>query len=166
MRVLNRHRRQLLGTLEEAALLLETLATREDRLWPLERWPPMVLRADKGPGSAGGHGPIRYHVESHEPGKRVLFRFEKPRGFNGTHGFELSVDGKDVVLTHTIDMRLSGTAWISWPLLFRPLHDALLEDGLDKAAASMSGAEWEPRPFSPWVKTLRWMLARKRKPRR
>ena len=40
-------------------------------------------------GAAGGHGPIRYRVESYERGRRVRFRFLSPEGFVGTHGLVL-----------------------------------------------------------------------------
>jgi len=43
----------------------------------------------------GGHGPIRYFVEEYEPGKRVVFRFTGPNGFDGCHGYDVFELEKD-----------------------------------------------------------------------
>mgnify|MGYP001821266950 CR=1 FL=1 len=48
-------------------------------------------------------------------------------------------------------------------LIFGPLHDALMEDSLDKVEADLSGVEWKLRAWSPYVKVLRKALARKGK---
>jgi hypothetical protein len=72
------------------------------------------------------------------------------------------VEGKDEgsELHHTIDMHVSGLARVTWPLAFRPLHDALMEDCLDKAAAHTIHGAWEARKWSWYVRVLRWVLAR------
>lgn len=163
-RVLNRHSRRFQADPGEVGRLLDTLATERDGLWPLERWPPMRLDGPVAPGAEGGHGPIRYRVEKHTPGVEVLFRFSAPRGFNGTHGFAVVPREGDCEVRHTIDMRISGSALFSWPVVFRPLHDALLEDSLDKAEAALKGEEWRQRPFPAMVRFLRSLLARKGAP--
>jgi hypothetical protein len=115
----------------------------------------MLFDRSLGIGAAGGHGPIRYVVEEFLPGQRVKFRFTGPRGFHGHHWFEvLPKGGRGTVLRHTIDMELRGVALVSWPLVFRPLHDALLEDLLVLAQAR-SGAVPLVSPWSVWVKFLR-----------
>jgi hypothetical protein len=40
------------------------------------------------------------------------------------------------------------------PIVFRPLHDALVEDCLDRAAQAVGEAP-ELRPWSLWVRILR-----------
>jgi hypothetical protein len=142
---------------------LDTLATSGDALWPHERWPRMAFDKPLRIGARGGHGPIRYLVEEYDPGRRVVFRFTHPVGFIGTHGFWLEPMGKGCELRHTIDMRVSGSALLTWPLVFRPLHDALLEDALDKVEADLSDREWLGRGWSPWVRVLRRLLARRRR---
>jgi hypothetical protein len=163
MKVLNRHSRRFEFRAEEVGACLDSLASKDDLLWPWEHWPPMVLDRVLGRRARGGHGPIRYFVEDFDPGQRVVFRFLAPDGFNGTHAFE--VEGSDACceLRHTIDMRVSGLALVTWPLVFRPLHDALLEDSLDKVEAYLGGKEWHRRTWSPWVRFLRSLLARRRK---
>ena len=73
----------------------------------------------------GGHGPIRYLVEEYLPGKRVVFRFTGPNGFDGYHGYDVFKLEKDKTeLRETLKMNTHGMAQLSWPLIFRPLHDA------------------------------------------
>lgn len=60
-------------------------------------------------------------------------------------------------MRHAQEMWTKGAALPSWPLIFRPLHDALIEDSLDKATISLGqtvekAAHW---PMSAVVRTLR-----------
>jgi len=147
--------------LANAGALIDGLASRDDALWPRDRWPAMKLDRPLGVGAAGGHGPIRYFVEEYEPGRSVRFRFTRPRGFDGSHRFEITqaVDGR-VRLRHVLEMRASGPALLTWPFLYQPLHDALLEDALDRAGSTL-GLPIAPRRWSAWVKVLRWALRRR-----
>jgi hypothetical protein len=45
-------------------------------------------------------------------------------------------------------------AALTWPLIFRPLHEALIEDSLDDAERALGG-EPPAREWSPWVRLLR-----------
>lgn len=108
-------------------------------------------------GAHGGHGPIRYTVEAYTPGCSILFRFTGPAGFDGHHGFELIPRDTHGVLRHTVRMRLHGRARLSWPLLYRPLHDALLEDAL-AAAQHALGLQPDITPWSVRVRLLRWLV--------
>jgi hypothetical protein len=110
-------------------------------------------------GAKGGHGPIRYTVQSYEPGKRVVFQFTAPAGFDGTHRFVVDPSDEGSELRHVIDMRIGGQARFSWPTVFRPLHDALLEDALDKVEAVLEGGEWVFGDLSWRVRLLRRLLA-------
>ena len=162
MSVQNRHARRFPADPEVVGTLIDGLGSREDRLWPRERWPALTMDGPLDESPKGGHGPIRYFVQEYERGRRVLFRFTGPPGFDGTHRFELRPAAGGCQLEHVIDMKVRGSAILSWPLLFRPLHNALLEDALDKAEAHVRGEEWRPRPF-PWtVRLLRRMAARRR----
>jgi len=120
----------------------------------------MKFDRNLGVGAVGGHGPIRYYVEAYEPGKSVRFRFTGPRGFNGHHGYEiLGLRPQGCILRHTLEMIAHGPAVVSWPLVFCPLHDALIEDSLALAQASL-GERPEVRAWSLWVKALRWVVSR------
>lgn len=158
MKVRNVHHRELPVAADLVGSLIDTLASPQDALWPTRSWPRMEFDRPLGVGAAGGHGPIRYVVEEYLPGRAIRFRFTAPRGFDGTHGYECVVEpGRPPVLRHTLAMSARGMALLSWPLVFRPLHDALLEDSLARAQASL-GVEPEVRPWSPWVKFLRWIF--------
>jgi hypothetical protein len=117
-------------------------------------------------GAVGGHGPIRYTVASYEPGRKVAFQFTVPRGFVGQHWFEVLPSGETgTLLRHTIEMSIAGPALFSWPLVFRPLHDALVEDALTKAQVAL-GEQPTRVPWSAWVRLLRRIVARSSSPRR
>lgn len=138
MRVLNIHERELDATPERIGAIIDSLASEHDCLWPVHSWPPMKLDRPLGNGASGGHGPISYHVEEYQPGRSVQFRFTRPKGYDGYHKFEVAKNEQQtVVLRHTIDMSIHGVARVTWPLIIRPLHDALLEDSLATAQASL-----------------------------
>lgn len=161
MRILNVHQRVLAATTETVGALLDGLASPEDTLWPHDRWPAMRFDRPLGVKAHGGHGPIRYTVEAHEPGRRVVFRFTGPRGFDGTHTFEIEgITATRTRLLHVVEMRTHGAALLTWPLLFKPLHDALLEDALDRAERAIGGHP-APRSWSRRVRLLRRGLARR-----
>jgi hypothetical protein len=165
MRVTNVHERRLAASPGEVGRLLDTLASTRDELWPRRAWPRLELDRPLGVGAAGGHGPIRYVVEAYEPARLVRFRFTSPAGFDGFHAFQVEPGraGK-TVLRHALQMTARGRANLSWPFVYRPLHDALLEDALATAQASLRLPP-DHRPWSSWVRLLRWVVTR-RKPRR
>lgn len=159
MHVLNVHERELPVEASDAGLLIDTLASGNDVLWPKAFWPPMRLDRPLGVGAVGGHGPIPYIVEEFRPAQMVKFRFLGPRGFHGFHWIEILATGdSSSILRHTIDMRAEGPALLTWPLIVRPLHDALLEDALAQAQAFF-GVVAVVHPWSPWVKFLRWVMS-------
>jgi hypothetical protein len=119
----------------------------------------MTLDRPLSVGAVGGHGPVRYTVEAYEQEQSVRFRFTAPRGFIGTHGFEVESLGEGTTrLRHVLEMKTSGWATVTWPLVFRPLHDALIEDSFDRAERSL-GLEPHPARWSPWVRLLRWVFS-------
>lgn len=159
MRVLNVHERELAAPLAAVGALLDSLASDNDALWPRTTWPQMHLDRPLGAGAVGGHGPVAYSVEEYRPGRMVQFRFLGPRGFNGLHRFEASPLGENsTLLRHTIDMSASGPAIFTWPVIVRPLHDALLEDALAQAQVSL-GLPPAVSRWSAWVKLLRWLMS-------
>lgn len=159
MLVLNVHEREIPASAGEVAVLLNSLSSDNDALWPRTMWPPTRFDRPLGVGASGGHGPVRYAVEAFSPGQMVKFRFLGPSGFNGFHRFEVLPKSEGcTILRHTIDMKTQGAALLSWPLVFRPLHDALLEDLLTHAQAAL-GAVPSVRPWSLWVKFLRWVFS-------
>lgn len=148
------HERQLDASVADVGALLDTLASSEDRLWPTERWPPMELDPGLEVGAHGGHGPVRYSVSDYEPGRRVCFRFD-PSIFDGHHWFEVTTRDGETYLRHVAEGHPRGVMRIAWSPALRFMHDAAVEDCLDRAEAELRGAACEPRSFNLWVRTLR-----------
>jgi hypothetical protein len=61
------------------------------------------------------------------------------------------------LLRHTLTGHPRGWLRFGWPLCFRWLHDALIEDACDRAEAELAGVEWTPRPLP----ALLWAAARR-----
>lgn len=159
MKVVNVHQRLLHATPAQVGALIDSLSSPHDVLAP-PQWPRMKFDRPLGVGADGGHGPIRYFVESHVPGQMIRFRFRAPRGFDGWHGIEvLEATAAHCVLEHRVEMRTHGLGLLSWHLVFRFMHDAYMEDALSQAQAAVGN---EPRQvrWSPYVRLLRWFAAR------
>jgi hypothetical protein len=136
--VLNRHERRIHAHYEEVADLLDSLAGPRDRVWPGDRWPALVMNNGCNPGSAGGHGFVRYWVESAERG-RIVMRFDPRMRLDGTHTFSVEPAGSDSIVRHVIEASSSSIMKLVWPALIEPLHDALTEDALDNIEAAVAG---------------------------
>lgn len=135
--VVNRHTRVTHGPFARAAVLLEALGGPEDQIWPADRWVPITLDRGLAVGSRGGHGSVRYAVETAVPGRSVTFRFAPDFPMRGTHRFDVEPLADDRVRwTHTV--KVAGPLSMVSRLIL-VLHDALLEDLLDQAEAVMDG---------------------------
>jgi Protein of unknown function (DUF3995) len=86
----------------------------------------------------------------------VIFRFDETIGIRGTHGFELyESPDRGCVLRHVLEGESLGAMRIAWPLVVRPLHDALVEDGLDNAVRALDGGQVEKRRLTVRVRLIR-----------
>ncbi|WP_367048425.1 SRPBCC family protein [Streptomyces sp. Je 1-332] len=156
MGIYNVHERLLAATESEVGALIDTLAGSEDALWPREEWPPMEFDRPLAAGAVGGHGPVRYTVATYVPSTWVRFTFSGPRGFHGFHEYAvLAVDEEHTLLRHTLAMNARGPARLTWPPVWRPLHDALLEDSLDRAELACTGAVARSARRGRYVRLLR-----------
>lgn len=155
--VRNVHERRLSVPAHEVGPLLDRLGGPDDVLWPSPAWEPMVLDGPVAVGAVGGHGSIRYRVTAHEPGRRVEFTFDPGQGLDGTHTLSVHPDGVGhSVLRHVIEGRVTGGMRLLWPAAVRWMHDAVLEDLLDRAEAATGGRP-HPHRWSSWVRLL-WRL--------
>ncbi|PSJ24505.1 hypothetical protein B7P34_33065 [Streptosporangium nondiastaticum] len=161
MDVYNVHERLLPVKASEAGALIDSLASDGDLLWPRGSWHPMTFDRPLSVGAVGGHGPVRYRVAAYVPATWVRFTFSGPRGFHGFHEFAAlpasgaPAGGDRSVLRHTLAMAARGPARLTWPLFWRPLHNACLEDGLDRAELACTGTVARPARWSPYVRALR-----------
>ncbi len=158
MHVTNVHRRHIRADRREVGELIDSLATRDDRLWPHQNWPAMRFdTSELVIGAVGGHGPIGYAVRGHQPQHSATFEFlNRPAGLRGIHTFVVVPDHDGCVLWHITDGELSGLMRLWWLLFIRSLHDALIEDALTCAHIEVGdpAARCGPR-WSVWVRTLR-----------
>jgi hypothetical protein len=151
----NVHERHLQASVYEVGALVHRLASEDDRLWPSDRWPAMQLSSGLIEGSSGGHGFVRYSVAFVDQ-RRVVFRFDESIGLRGTHAFELDESSSGgCVLQHVLEGESIGLMRIGWPLIVRPLHNALVEDGLDNAVRELDGQQVEQRRLTRRVRILR-----------
>ena len=156
----NIHERLVPAPVGRVGPLLDRLGGPDDLLWPAPAWTPMVLDGPVAVGAAGGHGPIRYRVTAHEPGRRVEFTVDPGLGLHGTHTFTAESAGPDAtLLRHVIDGRTSGVMLVGWPLVVRRLHDAVLEDLLDNAERAVGAEPARQARWSPWVRLLHRLQA-------
>ena len=139
--------------------MLETLSTENDLVWPNEEWPAMKFKEGIKVGAVGGHGPIRYSVENYDPNSVIQFRFLRPLGFNGIHKFEVKeLSSTQTEVTHFIDMKIDLRGTFIWLFSVKSLHNALVEDGLDKLENHFLDDK-KLTKWSLWVMILRWFFA-------
>jgi hypothetical protein len=133
-----------------------------ERHWPAPPWPALHLEHGLAVGSPGRHGPISYHVESFEPGRRTRWVFTPDVGLTGYN--EISVlDGGPgrTVITDELAGRLHGRMVLVWPVGLRWLHEALINDLFDNIERAATGRVRRPRRHNVWVRTIRWLGRRR-----
>jgi len=161
LKTINIHKRTISQSIGVISDILNTLSSNDDKLWPKEKWPPMIFRKGLTVGAIGGHGPIKYAINTYIPGSSIEFTFVKPDGFKGVHRFEVSeIENNKTELKHTIDMMLSGKGILTWHIAIRWLHDALIEDCFDKVENQFSTNKKETK-WNLWVVFLRNRLRKK-----
>jgi hypothetical protein len=105
-------------------------------------------------GAACHHDDVRYTVTEYQPGRRVWFTFTGI-DLHGGHGFDVMEEEGATRLRHTLRARPHRSMLLLWPLIVRPVHDALLEDLLDNAERELTGTVAPPHRYSGWIRVLR-----------
>ena len=158
MNVVNIHKRIIDQPKFEVAKLLKTLSTKDDKVWPNKNWPDMRFINGIKVGAKGGHGIIRYSVEEYILGDLVVFKFLKPKGFNGIHKLEIQeIDTITSEVKHSIIMKTEGLASLQWVFIIRWLHDALIENAFDTIENNFLEVEKFTK-WSLWVHIWRYIL--------
>ena len=162
MKVINIHKRKINQSKETIYKLFETLSTKDDKIWPYEKWPAMRFKDGLKVGSHGGHGPIRYYVASITNNESMVFNFTT-EGFNGSHSLNIKeLNASEVEVSHIINLEVFGSAKWSWIFVIRWLHDALIEDAFDKLENQFS-ANKKVTTHNFWVKFIRKIKRKKQK---
>jgi hypothetical protein len=155
MKVINIHRRIINQSKSNVGAVFNTLATHNDAIWPIEKWPAIKFKEGVKVGSKGGHGPIRYVIKDYIKGELIRFSFFKPLGFNGIHELYLNeISNEETEIVHRIKMSTTFWASLQWIIAIRWLHDALIEDAFDKLENHFS-VEKKSTKHSFWVVILR-----------
>jgi len=153
MEMSNIHERTIAAPAARVGALLDTLASADDRFWPHENWPQVKFDRPLQVGATGGHGTGLYSVSTYSPGRHVRFEFGGVR--QGFHEFTLhEVDDTTCLLRHTTKAKLTLNTAFRWYFLIRPMHNALLEDLLDKVESQVSKVT-RPQVWSARVQKLR-----------
>ncbi len=156
MKVTTVHRRFIASPFDVVSSVLKTIGTHNDKVWPVDKWPAMRFQEGLKVGASGGHGPIRYTISAHRSGKHIRFAFIRPKLFHGYHEFELHMQScSSCVLIHRINMNVVGWGIVQWIVAIRFLHDALLEDLLDKVEGNCVVKPKAKHNWSTWVRLLR-----------
>jgi len=166
MKILNIHEREISASADDVAALVAGLGSPDDKLWPKENWPRMILDKPLAKGARGGHGPIRYHVGEYVPGSHVTFQFDDEglvRDMKGFHRFEIESRGNGTILRHIVDATCNLKMWLTWHMMVGPMHDAVLEDAFDQAERFFGEEPKKPARWSLWVRLMRRRVQKLRK---
>lgn len=153
----NMHERFLAAEPAAVGAFLDTLGSDQDTVWLGDDWWPMVLDRPLEVGASSGHADTRYTVDLHEPGRRVVFRFDPACGLSGSHAFEAEPCQGGVVLRHDLTARPLGRNRLLYPLVIRPIHDAMVEDAFDRIHERVVPGRTQT-PWSPYVRLLRRLV--------
>ncbi len=146
--------------------LIDTLASEKDKLWPIEKWWPMILDRPLSVGAIGGHGSgfITYKVIEYQQSQRIVFEFSQNqngpggsstlKGLTGHHGYEVIHHPEGCLLRHFLHVNLSGVMILEWWIKILWMHRALIGDSLDKAQYQMEGSIAKPAQWSMYAKYL------------
>jgi len=105
-------------------------------------------------GSRGGHGSLRYAVESHDPGRSVVFRFDPGSSLDGTHRLDVEPLGPNHSrLVHTLDARVGARLWPAVPVLLG-YHHAMTEDLLARADHAAAAVPLRYGRIPLWLQAL------------
>ncbi|MDN5861611.1 MAG: DUF2867 domain-containing protein, partial [Pseudonocardia sp.] len=140
------------GRPEEIGPLLARLGQPDDPLYP-PGWKPMRYDGDIAVGARGTHGVIT----AYEPGRLLEFTFPDGMGITGTHTFTITPVGPGRSrVRHTVDADAVPLAWLVWHTAIRPVHDAVLEELLDRLSAATGTPPVRPAVPAPYARLLRW----------
>ncbi|WP_298902798.1 hypothetical protein [uncultured Psychroserpens sp.] len=155
MKVINIHKRKIRASQDNVSALFRTLATSNDLIWPIDKWPAIRFKNGLKIGSKGGHGRIRYTIVEFDECTHIKFEFTKPDGFYGTHALNIkAISENECEISHVINARTSLKASFYWLFIIKWLHNALIEDAFDKVENYVSEVQ-KVSQHSLWVQMLR-----------
>lgn len=156
MRIVEVHKRQFDSPDHEVRALLDSFGRPGGLFQPGEEWLAQGINETLTVGVKTGHWPFKYEVQDYVPGESLGFTFLYPPCLKGaTCRFQIYKNLKgNTVLVNTFEHSAKGPANISWPLVFKWLYQASIQDVLANAQRSL-GEVPKVRGWSPWVNLLR-----------
>ena len=154
-KIRNVHQRRIAAEPEVVWDLLMAMPGPNGQLWP-PGVPTMRFDGPLALGAYGRHGPIHYQVTFLDPTARnLVFEFREPTGLVGRHSFHVRTDGKEgAVLRHEVVANPEGWMRLKWPLIIRWVHDAVVEEILDRAEVATGTVPVRPYQRSLWVRAM------------
>src|SRR5271155_2088161 len=114
------HEHSFSGTRRRIYQLLTEMGTSGDAIWPFASQPFMRSPGPLTPGrTEEWHLGIHAVLDEVVHEERIVWRFRND-GFDGTHGFYLSSEGKETLLEYRVEAKLSDT---DGRLLWRRFED-------------------------------------------
>ncbi|MEO6913723.1 MAG: hypothetical protein ABI182_06880 [Candidatus Baltobacteraceae bacterium] len=119
--LLEKRERTFSGTKRRIFQLLVDMGTSNDIIWAFASQPFMRSPGPLTPGrTEEWHNGFHAILDEVVPEERIVWKIQND-GFDGTHGFYLSSEGKQTTLEHRVEATLSDT---EGRLLWRRLEDA------------------------------------------
>jgi hypothetical protein len=154
--VINVHERLIPAPASRVGESLDRIGSADDTWWPSPAWPAMVLEAPLAVWVGGVHGPRSYQVTQYVPGRSVEFTFDERVGLRGTHRFDvIPRDSESCLVRHVVEGRTAGRMKLVWPLAMRWLHDAVVEDLMERVATDAGHPPTQRARWSWWVRQIR-----------
>jgi hypothetical protein len=128
------HERTFTGTKRRIFQLLVDMGTSNDVIWPFASQPFMRSPGPLVPArTEEWHSGVHAVLEEVVPEERIVWRFLND-GVAGTHGFYISVDGKQTTVTHRIEAELSEPEGRLFWRRFEDVHERTMNALFDKMA--------------------------------
>ena len=128
------HQRTFTGTKRRIFQLLVDMGTSGDVIWPFASQPFMRSPGPLVPGrTEEWHSGVHAILDEVVSEDRIVWRFLND-GVAGTHGFYITVDGKQTTLTHRIQAELSEPEGRLFWRRFEDNHERTMNALFDKLA--------------------------------
>jgi hypothetical protein len=126
------HQRTFNGTKRRIFQLLVDMGTSNDVIWPFASQPFMRSPGPLVPGrTEEWHSGVHATLDEVVPEERIVWRFLND-GVTGTHGFYISVDGKQTTVAHRIAAALSEPEGRLFWRRFEDVHERTMNALFDK----------------------------------
>lgn len=137
------HTRTFPAPARTVGALIDRLGDPDDPIFPTPAWSPMRFDRPLSVGADGGHGPVRYRVTAHHPGRHIRFDFTD--GTDGFHEITVHPLGPDRCrVEHLLAAEMRGARLLLWYAAVRAAHRTVVEEVLDNIERIVTGTVRAP----------------------